>query len=343
MQILIFAINSSIFLSQINLNEENKAKSMQPKFELFDELPLELQIKTAQNLSNPDLVSFSMRSKDHFALFKPMVDVNKLLYHVARGNHEAVKAILKEDMSLIFKRGKVKDCSGRTFDNVSSFEYALWALDKHMWALMLACIPQNEEGQIVFAKLLIQYNKINTDGITYKLNGETVTEKHFDFENTIIKELQTQLDLLNAPGAKNWDAIDKQWREGLGSAQKLLPVHVVDEYCSNEPFSPIPKFTAQPKSSRQFYNSMTGKHENWFDLNSKLGSGFAIYKGASVAPNAEEYGHVARCCLWARVGDLPAIEALCEARAKDFINLKSQLDEHMAVDSQPQAHQIRPI
>ena len=252
---------------------------MQSKFEKFNELPEELKIETAQNLSNRDLVNLAQTSKYHLALFQPLLDVRKLLHYVARGDHKAVEAMLKKDMSLIFKRGVVTDCFGREFENTSGFEYALWALDKHMWAAMIACIPQNEEGRKVFAQLIAQYNKVNTDGVTYKLNGQTITEKHFDFNNTIIKELQTQVDSINAPGTKNWDAIDKQWREGVGGAQNLFPMHVVYEYCSDEPFYPVPKFTSQPKSSKQFYNWATEKDENWFNAGSKLSVDFAIYKG----------------------------------------------------------------
>lgn len=230
--------------------------------ELFDRLPPETQIEIAQNLSNRDLVNLAQTSKYRLDLFKPVIDVSKLLHHVARGEHDAVKAMLKKDMSLILKRGVVTDCSGREFKNVSSFEYALWALDKHMWAAMIACIPQNEEGRKVFAQLIAQYNKVNTDGVIYKLNGQTTTEKHFDFENTIIKELQAQVDSIKESGAKNWYAIDKQWREGIGGAQKRLPMHVVDEYCSNEPFYPVPKFISQPKSSKQFYNWTINKNED---------------------------------------------------------------------------------
>ncbi|HGP3649972.1 TPA: F-box protein [Legionella pneumophila] len=263
---------------------------MQSKFEKFNELPAELKIETAQNLSNRDLVNLAQTSKYHLALFQPLLDVRKLLHYVARGDHNAVEAMLKKDMSLIFKRGVVTDCSGREFENISAFEYALWALDKHMWAAMIACIPQNEEGRKVFAQLIAQYNKVNTDGVTYKLNGKTITEQHFDFNNTIIKELQTQVDSLNAPGVKHWDAIDKQWREGVGSAQNLFPMHVVYEYCSDEPFYPVPKFTSQPKSSKQFFNWTTDKDENWFSVASKLSVDFAIYKGGRLRP-----GSGARC------------------------------------------------
>ena len=305
---------------------------MQSKFEKFNELPAELKIESAQNLSNRDLVNLAQTSKYHLALFQPMLDVRKLLHYVARGDHKAVEAMLKKDMSLIFKRGVVTDCFGREFENTSGFEYALWALDKHMWAAMIACIPQNEEGRKVFAQLIAQYNKVNTDGVTYKLNGQTITEKHFDFNNTIIKELQTQVDSINAPGTKNWDAIDKQWREGVGGAQNLFPMHVVYEYCSDEPFYPVPKFTSQPKSSKQFYNWATEKDENWFNAGSKLSVDFAIYKG--LAPGAcARRGHAA----WF---DLDAMTALCKVRTNDFIDLKSQLEDQMTLDNHHQVSQI---
>ncbi len=316
---------------------------MRDKFEMFDELPVDLELEIAQNLSSRDLVNLAQTSKYHLALFKPMVDVSKLLHHVAHGKHDAVQLILTDNISLIFKRGKVTDCSGREFENISGFEYALWAMDKHMWAKMIACIPENKEGRKVFAQLIAQYNKVNTDGVTYRLNGKTITEQHFDFENTIIKELQTQVGLINAPGYKDWGAIDTQWQEGVGGAQKRLPMHIVDEYCSNEPFHPLPKFTSQPKSSKKFYNWITNKGEDWFNVDSKLGFRFAIYKGAALAPTpapvwGQRGAHRAR-----GVGagiDLAAVKALCEVRTLDLINLKSQLDERASLDHH---HQVVPM
>ncbi|RUR16017.1 F-box protein [Legionella sp. km535] len=306
---------------------------MQSKFENFNDSPEELKIETAQNLSNRELVNLSMASKSHLKLFQPRIDVRKLLHHVTRGEYDAVKAMLKKDISLIFKRGVVTDCSGREFENISGFEYALWALDKHMWAAMIACIPQNEEGRKVFAQLMAQYNKVNTGGVTYKLNGQTITEKHFDFNNTIIKELQTNKDSVNAPGTKNWDAIDKQWREGVGGAQNLFPMHVVYQYCSDEPYYPVPKFTSQPKSSQQFYNCTTKKDENWFNADSKLSVDFAIHRARPLCMGFAE----GRGGAW---HELDAMKALCKVRTNDFIELKSLLEEQMTVDNQPQVYQM---
>ncbi|KTD21614.1 SidC homolog [Legionella londiniensis] len=314
---------------------------MQGKFE-FDKLPPELKVESAQNLSIPDLANLAQTSKYHLALFKPVIDVRKLLHHVVRGEYEAVARILKKDISLMFKRGKVKDCSGRIFDSISAFEYALWALDKHMWTTMLECVPRNKEGRKVLAKLLSQYNQINAGQVAYRLNGKTVAEKHFDFKNTIIKELQMLVDSINAPVAQDWSAIDKQWREGVGGAQRLLPMHAVFAYCSNEPFYPIPEFASRPKSSKQYYNWRTDKHENWFGVDSLLGVDFAIYKGTpSMWPmGGRACTGLAGACRWGVQVDLAALKALYETRTKDFINLKSKLEKEMALDNRYQAFQF---
>jgi hypothetical protein len=311
---------------------------MQDKFEFFDELPPELQMETAKHLFASDLVNLSQISRHHLTMFQPMSEVFKsahyLLRQVVQGEHDAIGSILNKDTSLLFTRSKVTDCSGRIFDNVSAFEYALWALDKHMWSRMIACIPTNEKNIKVFEKLIEQYNKVNTIGVTYRLNGKTITEQHFDFKNTIIKELQTQVDSINTPGIKNWDAIDNQWRWGVGRAQKLLPMHVVYEYCSDEPFYPVPKFISQPKSSKQIYDWITEENENWFGCDSKLGFDFAINKDEG-GPHCRASG-----VRQGRGADLTAIKALCKVRTENFINLKSQLEEQIILDNRDQVFQI---
>ncbi|MFO8660912.1 F-box protein, partial [Legionella pneumophila serogroup 2] len=126
-------------------------------------------------------------------------------------------------------------------------------------------------------------------------------------------------------------------REGVGGAQKLLPMHVVYEYCSNEPFYPVPKFTSQPNSSKQFYNWTTDKKENWFRIDSRLAVDRAIYKGRGAGHARPRLG-----ITGGRAGgaDLVALKALCKVRTKDFIDLKSQLEDHMALNNHHQVSQI---
>jgi hypothetical protein len=54
------------------------------------------------------------------------------------------------------------------------------------------------------------------------------------------------LNAVEDSGEKNWDALDKLWCEVVGGAQRLLPIPIVDEYCSNLPFDPIPPFKTRP-------------------------------------------------------------------------------------------------
>jgi hypothetical protein len=307
---------------------------MLDKFELFDMLLSDIQNETAQCLATPDLVYLDMTSKKHLAFFKPLVDVRKLLHYVVLGGYGAVKKMLKKDNDLIFKRGQVMDSSGRIFENISGFEYALWALDYHMWTTMFSCLPQNNEGIKILAKLLSQYHKVRTEGVTYWLHNKKFTEKHFDFENTIIKELQIQVNSINASGDKDRDAIDRQWREGVGGAQKLFPTHIVYEYCSKQSFYPEPKFNKQPEVLSKQFCDKTGKKENWFSVDSKLSIDFAIYKAGRSEARAEPVA-------WQRaqraVFDLAAMRALCEIRTKEFINIESQLGWQMTIDNQPRA------
>ena len=142
-----------------------------------------------------------------------------------------------------------------------------------MWTLMIECIAQNVERKKIAEVLLAQYDKVITKGVTYKVNKEAITENHFDLNNTLIKELQTQVYLVNS-GDSNWDTAQRQWSKGVGSAQTLLPMHIVDECTSSKPFYPVPGFTIRPQSSRQFYNHITKNTENWF---SAVGIELAIY------------------------------------------------------------------
>ncbi len=310
---------------------------MRYKFE-FNNLPKELQTEIAQNLLNRNLINLGQISKS--CLFNSIIEVRKLLHYVVRGEHEAVEKLIKRDISLILKRGTVTDCSGRTFDHISSFEYTLWSLDKPMWALMLACVSEHKTSKHIFARLLSQYNHVHANGVTYYFNGKTISEKHFDFENTIIKELQTQVHLVKAGPNPGWDIIEKQWREGIGGAQRLLPVHVVHEYCSNEPFSPQPQFNSKTKASRQLYHWTTRKFEDWFDRNSALGSQVAIYKALQVPGRTESVcamAHKGWGGVWVKAQETHvAIKTLYEVRKEDFVKLKPQLVTGMTPENQQQ-------
>lgn len=302
---------------------------------VFDALPPELKIESAKELCPEDLISLAKTSKKNLTLFQPLVDEWKSVYDlldaVVRGEHEAVSAFLVININLVIKRGKVTDCSGRVFGNISPFEYALWARDAHMWRTMLECIPKNEKGKQVVAQLISQYDKINVVGVTYTYEGETKTEKHFDFENTIFKEMQLQINSVTTPGEKDQFAIDTQWRKGVGGAQRMLPLHVIDEYCDFKAsfLFPMIGFARRPQSTRRIVDGLTGISKSWFEFNSRVGSDFALFRGAK--------GCIATHIPFLLDNDLAALKALFETRTKDFINLHSQLEEWLKDNLQPQS------
>lgn len=345
---------------------ESKSELNELDVELaYNELAGELQYNVAQYFPPATLTGYALASKGHFKLFKPLLDqvkrnyaqrvgIHDFLLHVVRGEHEAVKAMLAKNIRLLFIRGEVKDCSGRTFTNISGFEYALWALDKHMWTTMIECIPLNEEGsKKIIEILLYQYKKINTEGITYQFEEKTITknkektiieikektisEKHFDFENTIIRALKTQVYLLDTFKFDE-KAISMQFIRGVGGAERKFPMHLVYEWCSKIPFTPIPPFISQPPSSRQFFNRETANREDWFEPNSKLGIDFALRKGEAGfrTCSAATDGN----CRFAH-NDLAAMEDFFEKRTKDLIELKSRLlDKHAAIKPDNQSEVI---
>lgn len=272
--------------------------------------------------------------------------LRKFLHHVVRGEHAKMQNMLRANSDLLWQRGIVMDNSGREFGSISGFEYALWALDKHQWDDMLACLPRDKQGHLtesgrkIVEELLRQYEQIKTKGVTYRLNGEGKTESHYDF--AIISVLQEQVNARNASGDKDWNAIEKHWCQCVGGMQRRFPVHVVNEYCSIRDFSPVPQFDVRPipvNGLHQFYNCLSEAWESWFGIHSRLGIDFAIYK--NVGHHTRWGGWRAQACgdrqasNVAIADDLSAMKALCEIRTKDFILLEAQLKSLLVVEEQP--------
>lgn len=379
----------------------------------FEQLPPEMLKHITDELfkiSPKSVVNLALAlPKARYAeFFKPQFDTQNYLHQVALANESAMRNMLKQDIELITRRGLLTDCAKREFDNISGFEYALWAKDKHLWTMMLDCIEETADQEI-YERLLSQYLRMKTNGVSYRYkydlelmpakkleekeiafnkiyiqlnkddcnsffytvrapNGEvvtgtinkneinlgaddvlsmaivqtkkiniikitadrkhtfgTITEKHFDFENTIMKELQTQADLLNLFDSTK---ADEQWVTDVGSAQRLLPLHVVDFYYLKTPFYDILTrkinfLVDKPK----IINCSTDKYKEWFGA-SKLGIDFA--KDGPPTPE--------RRVEWQRkfrgVEGFGLMKRLCRIRTQDFIDLESQLKKKLCPDNE---------
>jgi hypothetical protein len=60
-----------------------------------------------------------------------------LFHHIDQSRNNKAEALIKENPAILLKNGTGKDPAGRTFENITAFQYALWALDWYMWEMML--------------------------------------------------------------------------------------------------------------------------------------------------------------------------------------------------------------
>ncbi|MBN9231434.1 MAG: F-box protein [Legionella sp.] len=305
---------------------------MEHKLEFLNLLPQDLAPEIVPRLPTPAILSLASTSKAHQAFFAPVLlhrqAVQQFLRHVVHGDHAAVTAMLRENITLLVHRDQVTDYSQRTFDLVSGFEYAVWALDAPMWTTMLACIPKNEWGTKLVAQLQAQYHRVKTQGITYTLQGKIHLESHFDLQATLLAALQSLLTriALMPRTSHNRQLINLDFRADVGGAQKLLPMHFVAEYCSQQPFDPLPTFDAQPKFTHQFFNWETDDFAPWYQPDSRLGIDFALVKGAS--SQAESYSSLnsLELLLPSLRADLNAFSALDAQRRREALGLISELN-----------------
>jgi hypothetical protein len=213
----------------------------------------------------------------------------------------------------------VTDLSGREFKGITAFQYALWALDWHMWTMIKKYLPREAQAK--------QLQALESKG--------TAHGKHFNLQG-LITALQTYVDNIEKVWNYGRRAID-HWCQVVGGEQKLLPAHVVNEYCrSDRPFDPCPsEWESKLPRTRELeiYDSSRSKwgRGSWFIPSSShdgLGLTYAVaQRGAG-------------CAEWIALGarvegvsDLKAIQSLWKTRTQQLELLKSEL---LSVASQSQ-------
>ncbi len=244
---------------------------------------------------------------------KSLSQLQQLLQYVAEGEQDKAEALIQTDKNLLLYAGTVKDLSGREFKPITAFQYALWAMDWHMWTMIQKYLPQEAQAQ--------QWQELETKGTAYG--------KHFNLQG-LTGALQTYVD-----NAAKWNydqrAVD-QWCKKVGGEQKLLPVHIVNEYCrADRPFEPCPQ-EWESKLSR------TREMDVWDSTQSKTvkGSWFVAPSskdglGLNFAFCRYNYGDACDCRgVWGggvagSWADLKALQSLWETRTQQLELLRSQL------------------
>jgi len=246
-------------------------------------------------------------------------NVADLLLLVAKGEQEKAEQLLFAGSSVLLEKANVIDYSGRTFTNITAYQYAAWALDKCMCQMIVNCLL-HDKGEAARPILRKQHDELEQTGISYILDGVMHNNQHhFDF-SPLKTALQTYLDHY-----ETWDWPEREtfWCQQIGTLQRHVPAHVAQEYCNKK------RSTAFNSSSFDrslaFYNYVTGKTDTWWrdDESSefKLGVDYAVAGGQIAGWGG---GGVKRGD-WRGNGvggsaaiDLEMITRLCEVRTEDL-------------------------
>ena len=105
---------------------------------------------------------------------------------MAEGEQDKAEALIQKDKNLLLHAGTVTDLSGREFKQITAFQYALWAMDWHMWTMIQKYLPQRSASE--------QFQALETKG--------TEHGKHFSLQG-LTGALQTYVD--NAEKVWNYD------------------------------------------------------------------------------------------------------------------------------------------
>ncbi len=139
--------------------------------------------------------------------------ITLLLQHVVRGKQGEAKIILQKNPGLLMLKGDATDTKGRTFYKLSAWQYMLWAQDKGMSQMALACLPDGGAGLAIRKVLIEQYGEILAKGIKYDMGGEHYLDLEFerDMASVIVQ-------VIKVVGPSD------PWTKAITKAQRLLLV-----------------------------------------------------------------------------------------------------------------------
>ena len=276
------------------LIEKNPSSNFMPQYQAFNESPIikksPKQIKIESPKVNPK-------------------DVQTFLDLVAAGQQPKAEAMLKKNPDLALAYGTITDPAKRTFKDITGFQYAVWALDWHMWQMIRKYMPKEAAQE--------QAKGFGT-GAWVKDHGEHA--------GWAIKKVTDAQQMLN----DNWDSWDcdnpgQQWLLQVGGAQLILPIHVLQEYSQpNRPFDPCPKFNDIYDLERSLPDWLQKGHQDH-----SLSGMWAIMRGVvwsvGMSTNVRRFG------LSAVAADISALVELSNTRTQQ----RGELVVELVSDKKP--------
>ncbi len=189
-------------------------------------------------------------------------DIQQFLDHVVAGAQPKAEAMLKVNRDLALASGTVTDHAKRTFKNITGLQYAVWALDWHMWEMIRKYLP---------LKAVCEQASGFEQGLWVAEHGE-----HF-------KGWRLIEALSNANNAKDYLEKMQYWQRA-GELQRLLPMHILQEY--NQPGQKFSSYVYPYEDNPEriveypiFNNQYELVRDFPRDLLNKLGTKGTLYRG----------------------------------------------------------------
>ena len=237
-----------------------------------------------------DLSRLAITSKTHSALLNNKLMSTKLLMLVVQGARFKINQLLSKQLSLLLlERGDVTDYSGRTFKNITAYEYAYWAKDWHTCRMLELHMDED-----IKAITLTSCEKIEAEGLTYIHNGNLVEQsRHCDF--TPIKQAyEKYIDCYRL-----WSRVDlcePNIRARMNNAflliglmQRDVPAYVAQEYCrSSAVFNSVSYIHSRELPDGlnvMVFNDVQGNCASWFPLIISATAGLGIDRACYRARN----------------------------------------------------------
>ena len=243
---------------------------------------------------------------------KLKIDTQKFLQHVAYGEQNEAEALLQQDPELATALLQAYDIpftdySGRTF-TCTAYEYAHWAKDGHMQHMLAKYIRQDEETRIEMLHRVSAIEELmnpspaagflappRPKGLCYTTQdkaGNTINHRdaHFDLTPLIsaLRYYAVESNKMPNTTEAELERLNKIWVEVVGREQRMLPAHIVHEYCHpDRSFEDVNDNNdllnaANPgnlKRQLKFYNNDTCNYDIWFsprDYSVDSGLGFSL-------------------------------------------------------------------
>ncbi len=214
------------------MNEKHdETKQFAPFNSLAEELSDNIRKKLQEDKPSHNMFAFTCRT------FYRLAKVERLRVRLAdcivAGEQLEAQKMLVRFSHLLLCRGTIIDKSERIFENITIWEYILWALDvKFMGPMVVDCLPLNEEGKQIAENLLSQLQYWEQHEITYLLNGEYHNEQYYDF--SILTALQTFVTQFST---WEWGEQTTFWSKDVRRAQLYAPAHIAQHYYAPEAFN----------------------------------------------------------------------------------------------------------